>query len=286
MSRIKIITDSTAYLAKEDIEKYEIAVIPLSVSIADQHFRETEKTQNEFYELLISSKDFPTTSQPSVGDFYQRYQEYLKTHEQIISIHISSGISGTVESASAAAQELDPRNIRIFDSATTVVALKMMVLEAAKMAAQGNSLEQIMYRLEYLKENVKMFFIVNSFEYLIRGGRIGKAAGLVGTILKIKPILFIKGQVAVLDKARTEAKALGRLIKELDNAISTAGGHDKVILKLIYVYNPDVLIKIEEIISRKWPDMKYDIASVGPVVGSHVGPGAYGMAFYPLSNLS
>ncbi|MEW6621543.1 MAG: DegV family protein [Bacillota bacterium] len=280
MQNVKIVTDSTAYLSDEIIKKHNIVVVPLSVNFENENFKENEKTREEFFTKLKSSKTFPTTSQPSIGDFYQTYQGLLENYNEIVSIHISEELSGTIKSAEAAAQQLNQSRIKIFNSTTTAIALEFMVLEAAHMAEQGKSSMEIIDRISYIRDNFQLLFIVDNLEYLKRGGRIGKASALLGTILKIKPILYVKGQVGIFDKVRTSKKALQRIIEELEKTINEEGGPEKIKAGVVEVSNKDGLAELYNIIKKSWPNLEISKASCGPVIGSHVGAGALGLAFY------
>lgn len=281
MPKIKIVTDSTAYLKEQDIEKYSIKVVPLSVTLDNENFKENTKSHEEFFTQLIKSKGFPTTSQPSIGDFYKAYTEILKDYEEIISIHISGLISGTIHSASTAASEIGTENITIFDSATTAAALEDMVLTAAEMASSGHTREEIINKLNYIKNSNKLLFIVDNLKYLHKGGRIGKAGSILGTILQIKPILYIHGEVGLFDKVRTHKKALQRIIQEVEAMAKENGGIDNIKISIIQVHNEEGLRELEMLLKEKWPGIEYKTSSCGPVIGSHVGPGGLGLTFRP-----
>ncbi len=281
MPIIKIVTDSTAYLRQEDIQKYEISVVPLNVTFDGENFKENEKNYEEFYKQLDTSKGFPTTSQPAIGEFQIIYRELLKSADEIISIHISEKISGTYISAATAASEINPEKIKVFDSAFTASALEDMVLEAAEMANQGKTAKEIIQRLEFIKDNLSLLFIVDNLKYLRKGGRIGKAAEVLGSVLKIKPILYIKGEVGVFDKVRTKKKALIRLVDELKNCIEKHGGPENINVTVLNVNNKKGLIELKEMILEKWPQINIKTSSCGPVIGAHVGSGGLGLAFWP-----
>ncbi|KUO52161.1 MAG: hypothetical protein APF76_03750 [Desulfitibacter sp. BRH_c19] len=281
MPKIKIVTDSTAYIKNEDLKNLNVTVVPLSVTLDNDHFKENLKSHEDFFIQLKKSKGFPTTSQPSVGDFHTAYTEILKEYDEIISIHISEMISGTIHSANTAASEIESNKIHVFDSATTATVLEDMVLTAVEMVKLGYSKVEIINKLSYIKENNKLLFIVDNLKYLQKGGRIGKAGSILGTILNIKPILYIDGQVGLFDKVRTRKKALLRIISELEAMADKYGGINNLKVTLIQVYNREGLIKLEELLKEKWPELEFNTYSCGPVIGSHVGPGGLGLAFRP-----
>ncbi|WP_028307217.1 DegV family protein [Desulfitibacter alkalitolerans] len=281
MPKIKIVTDSTAYLKKQDIDKYSIKIVPLSVTLDNENFKEDTKSHEEFFTQLKKSKGFPTTSQPSIGDFHKAYTEILNEYDEIISIHISELISGTMHSASTAASEIGSDNISIFDSATTAAALEDMVLTAAEMASSGHSREEIINKLNYIKNSNRLLFMVDNLKYLHKGGRIGKAGSILGTILQIKPILYIRGEVGLFDKVRTHKKALQRIIQEVETVANENGGINNIKISIIQVHNEQGLRELEMLLKEKWPEVEYETSSCGPVIGSHVGPGGLGLTFRP-----
>ncbi len=281
MSKIKIVTDSTAYINDANLKNFSITVVPLSVTLDNEDFKENLKSHEDFFNQLKHSKSFPTTSQPSVGDFHTVYNEILNDYDEIISIHISEMISGTVQSAMTAASEVDANKIHVFDSSTTAAALEDMVLTAAEMVALGHSKAEIINKLTFIKENYRLLFIVDNLKYLQKGGRIGKANSILGTILNIKPILYIDGQVGLFDKVRTRKKALLRIISELETMADKYGGIANIKVTLIQVHDNEGLSKLEELLKEKWPELEFTSSSCGPVIGSHVGPGGLGLSFRP-----
>ncbi|MGQ9625999.1 MAG: DegV family protein [Anaerolineae bacterium] len=279
---IKIVTDSTAYLLPDQIQKYDIRVVPLKVLFGERSFREgVELSTEEFYRMLAESKELPTTSQPSSGEFLEIYSELASAGHEIISIHISSKLSGTISSATDARKmllEKEPEaKIAIVDSLSTSAGLAMEVLAAAHAAQEGRSAEEILTVLENMVKEIKLFFVVDTLEYLHRGGRIGGAAALFGTLLKIKPILHLKdGRVEPLDRARTKRKALQRLLELAEEEIGGCPAH----IILAHGDAFEDMVALEEEVRARLNFLDIQRTEIGPVIGTHAGPGVVGLAFY------
>ncbi|MGI6318514.1 MAG: DegV family protein [Dethiobacteria bacterium] len=275
MARIALVTDSTAYIDQEKIKKHRIEVVPLYVNFPDEVLEDGSINNALFFEKMRSSSKLPFTSQPSPGDFIKVYERLVKEGKEIISIHISSGISGTVESANSAARMVDPSRISVVDSQFTSAGLAMMVLYASRAVEEGKTREEIVALLEKLKSKTRILFVPDTLEYLRKGGRIGGAQALLGTLLNIKPVLcFNGGRVDVFDKVRTMKKALRRIVDELPS--NTEGLQVAI---LIAETSPIHLQMMEELLAERLPGMKIEKYELSPVIGTHVGPGVLGLAF-------
>lgn len=215
MSKIAIVTDSSAYLPTKWIEQYNLRVVPVKIHWGDKTFLDgVDITPIEFYTRLAHSTSLPTTSQPSIQDFLQVFESLSDQSDGIVAPLISSGISGTMASAQAAAQEYSRLPVEIVDTKVTSAGLALVVLAAARAAAQGKSLQEVRQAADEVVRRLHMFFAVDTLEYLHRGGRIGGASRYLGTALSIKPILFFnsEGKIDALERVRTKGKALQRLI--------------------------------------------------------------------------
>jgi len=279
MAKVKIITDSTAYLPPDLIARYGIRVIPLKVVFGAEAYAEGVDISNEeFYGKLAAASTLPTTSQPSVGDFLEVYGEASREGKPILSIHISSKLSATISTALTAKSELPQAQIEVVDSLSTAMALGMVVLAAARAADEGQSLSQIRATAEKVIQSMNLFFIVDTLEYLHKGGRIGGAAALMGTVLRIKPVLYLKeGQIEVLTKVRTKRKALKRLL-ELMGERMTEGA--SVHVTIIHAHAVEEASALEKEVRAHFNCAEIYISELGPVIGAHVGPRAIGVAFY------
>lgn len=281
MADIGIVTDSTAYLNREYVERYDIKVVPLKVILNDISYREGVDISNEdFYSLLRKPGAFPTTSQPSVGDFLDAYKEMSQRYDGLISIHISEGISGTCDAARSAASEMGDYPIEVIDSRFTAGLLGLFAVELAQARDQGKGMEELKELAGEIIGNSVLMFMVATLEYLHRGGRIGGAQALFGSVLRVKPILFIDGIIDVLERVRGANKALDRLV---EIAVEKAGGK-KVRLAISHVEDPErmqvLMGKVIEALDCEPTDIL--ISQTGPVIGAHVGPGTAGIGFFPI----
>ncbi|MFH1416163.1 MAG: DegV family protein [Elusimicrobiota bacterium] len=284
MKKIKILTDSTSDLPLETAGEYGIRVIPLNVHFGDKNYKDgVDLKPDDFYHLLKNDPAHPMTSQPTHEDFKAVYAEMTADGSDVVSIHISSKMSGTVGSAETAGKELDNGRIHIVDSGQVSISLGMIALECAKAVSNGADLQEVISLTEKLKKRIKLYFIVDSLEYLEKGGRIGHAAAIIGGILHIKPILMLHdGTVCPFEKIRGTKKVLLRLEELLRDFMDTHG-KDNVKVGFIHAACNDSLEKFKEKISGIYDPRHTVTVEIGPVVGTHVGPGVLGVSFYSLT---
>ncbi|MEL7563505.1 MAG: DegV family protein [Dehalobacterium sp.] len=277
MCSVKIVTDSTSYITPAVLAKYQISEVSLIVNFDKRSFPENkEKNYHSFFEELKMSKIYPTTSQPAVGDFVETYRHLTDDGSSVISLHISGLLSGTVQAAKTAAGMLEDRDICVVDSMFTVTALGFIVEEAGKMASAGKNKEEILSKIEEMKNHTYLFFLVDTLEYLYRGGRIGGASALFGNLLQIKPILHVKdGLIDVLTKVRTREKAIRQLLLEVEKRIEGDGNKKRI--GVLHVDNPEGAEHLKDLLQKKYSEVNSDFYAVGPVIGSHVGPGTTGI---------
>lgn len=279
MGKIKIVTDSTADLPVSLLAQYDIHVIPLKVIFEDKIYREgLDITVQEFYSKLAQAKQLPTTSQPSPGEFQELYEKLTEDGSSVISIHISAKMSGTLQSAQMAKSNLPDRDIRIIDSKLVTIALGMIVIAAAKAVKDNKTIDEVEKIAYEVASKVNIFFIVDSFENLQKGGRIGKATALLGTVLNIKPILTVEdGVVAPFEKIRGKGKAIERIISLLQE-------YSKInSLNYLAVFHADALndaVNLHEKLVAQIKPCENFIGDIGAVVGTHAGPGTMGIIFY------
>lgn len=277
MAQTAIVTDSTADLPAELLEGLDVTVVPLTVMLDGQSYRDgVDISAAEFYEKLTRSQGHPTTSQPSPAQFEKVYRDLLKDHDEIVSIHISERLSGTLASARSAADAVDPERVRTLDSELVSMPLSALVLAAARVAGRGAPAAEVIDEAIRLRERVAVYFAVSTLEFLRRGGRIGAASALMGSVLQIKPILTITaGQVAPLERVRTTDRALSRIV-ELAEAVDQGDGLCAVI------GHAAAQAQAESIAERLQGRAETLIVQpLGPVVGAHAGPGTVGLAVYP-----
>lgn len=277
--------DSTGYLSKDILEQYQIKVVSLNVNIGDQTFSETELTNQVYFEKLSHISGLSTTSQPSVGTFLEIYESmFSEGIEDILSIHISSAISGTLHSAQMAKDLASSQNIHIFDSRSSALGLGVLAWASAEWAHQGLNALEIMVQLQILIQQTELYFIVSTLENLRKGGRIGGAAALVGTLLQIKPILYFNksAQIDVFDKVRSRARAWQRVLDELTRALSTGKRYR---ICVMHVNIPEEGITLLNELRVRFPEHEVYLFEAGPVIATHVGAGAFGLVFHPWPSL-
>ncbi len=278
---IRIVTDSTSYLSAEDLEKHKIAVVPLNVHFGGQQtFQEGVTLNNDqFYTMLANSPELPTTSQPSPGQFLEVFTRLAQEGHDILCLVISSKLSGTYQSALDAKKALPEANIEVFDSYLTAAPLGLLVLTAAEMVASGHTMDEVLARLEQMRRDMKVFFVVDTLEYLQKGGRIGAAAAFLGTLLKVKPILILDdGVIKPLDKVRSKRKALQRLLSELESQVSPGQPVQAIAM---HAQAHEEARELGEEIRRRFNCQRTLFGEVGPVIGTHTGPGLLGAGICP-----
>ena len=281
MSKIAIVTDSTTNLPPEIIEEYGIQIIPLQLIWDDKIYIDSvDILPDEFYKRLETSKTIPTTSQPSPAKFKECYSDLLEKGFQILSIHISSKLSGTVDSAVQAKDMLGDAPIEVVDSLSTSMEQGLHVLVSAHAAAKGASLQECKEVALNARSNSGIFFVVETLEFLRRGGRIGGASALLGNVLNLKPILTVnQGSIDAAAKVRTTKKAVARMLDLVETQID---GKDPVRLSVLHANAPVSAKNLLKQAVEKFGDHNiigtYS-TDVSPVIGTHVGPGTVGLAY-------
>lgn len=281
MRKIGIVMDSTGYLSKDILDQFQICVVPLNVNIGDETYPETELSNRVYFEKLSRISGLSTTSQPSVGKFLEAYEAmFAEGVEDIISIHISSAISGTIHSAQMAKELASKSDIHIFDSRSSALGLGVLAWAAAEWAQQGLSAIEIMERLKSLVHETELYFIVNTLDNLRKGGRIGGAAALVGTLLQIKPILYFNdsAHIDVFDKVRSRSRAWQCVLDELIRALSSGKRYR---ICVMHVNIPDEGVILLNELKERYPEHEVRLFEAGPVIATHVGAGAFGLTFHP-----
>lgn len=277
--RIAIVTDSSAYLPTDAHSGLNIHVIPVWLIWDDENYRDgVDIKPKTFYARLKTSKTLPSSSQPSIMEFKQLFEELSKKAEAIVAVLVSSKLSGTVASAQSAANELPHLSIEIVDSLAGSMCLGFTVLAAARAAAAGDSLEQVVAAAEQMKEKVQLIFIVDTLEFLHRSGRMSGGRRLLGTALQIKPILhFEEGLIAPLSKARTKRKALDKLIELAESQLAGKQMKEAAIVEIDCL---DDCEKLENMVRNRFAPAAIYRTGVSPVVGTIVGPGSIGLAYH------
>ena len=282
MAKIAIITDSTAYLKKDYVKKHNIRVIPLNLHWDGENFKDgIDISPDEFYDRLKASSTLPTTSQPTYGDFQVIFKEYASDYDGIVVALMSSGISGTVDSALIAQKTFKDIPVEVIDTKTTAGGQALIVKAIAAAVESGKSVGETAALARAIVAQICTYFVVDTLKYLHKGGRIGGASRYFGTALNIKPILYLneEGEIDALEKVRTKKKAVNRL---LELAVEKGAG------KKCYVgiYHAQALKEAEAMrdeIQQLLDCYEVGIYKISPVIGTHVGPGALGISVHTVA---
>jgi DegV family protein with EDD domain len=278
-----VVCDSTAYLPRDLVKERGIEVISLYVSVDGRQDRELEIDDYAgFYERLRASESGATTSQPSIGDFLAVYEPLLEAGREVVSIHISAGISGTFEAAGQARQRLidegrGGERIRVIDSRSAAGGMGLTVLGAAAAAAKGADADAALARAEETREALKMWFAIDTLEYLRRGGRIGGARAWIGGALKIKPILTLEEEITPVERVRTRARSLERLRDYARQRHEQ--GFDGWVVQ--YIQDEDTASVLIDDAREIFGCEPVFVSEIGAVLGAHVGPGLLGIGSVP-----
>ncbi|SHF89380.1 DegV family protein [Ornithinibacillus halophilus] len=276
--RIAVMTDSTAYIPKNIREDKDIHMVPLSVVFGDDSYQEEiDITTEEFYQKIKDAKELPTTSQPSIGYVTEKLEELAKDYDAVVSIHLSSGISGTYQAIVSAGDMVEGIDVYAFDSEISCMAQGFYVLEAAELAKQDKTPEEIIQRLDQIKASIKAYFMVDDLTNLHRGGRLNGAQALVGSLLQVKPVLhFVDKVIVPFEKIRTRKKALNRIIGMLEEDAKDR----KLKVAFIHANAEEAANELKDDFLKKYPQSEATLSYFGPVIGTHLGEGAIGVCWY------
>jgi fatty acid kinase fatty acid binding subunit len=287
MGDVAIVTDTTHYLPAEVVRRSGLHEVSLYVHWQGRDDRESALPDfDAYYEHLRTATDLPTTSQPSVGDFLEVYEPLLDSGHDIVSIHLSAGISGTYDAALAAKAQIDEQGregrVEIVDSATACGGLGLVALAAAAGANKGDDVEAVVRRTQAAREDLKQWFCIDTLEFLRRGGRIGGASAWLGTTLRIKPILAVEAEITPVERVRTSGRAFERMVDYL--ASRHDDGADAWVVQ--HIQAADQAERLVERGRAIFGSDPYFVSEVGPVIGTHVGPGLIGCGGVPRSYLT
>lgn len=276
--KVAVVTDSTAYIPDELIEKHDIHIVPLSVVFGDESYREgLDITTEQFYEKVKHEKELPTTSQPAIGTFIETFEKLAEDHDAIISIHLSSKFSGTYEAAKSAGEMVKNVKVYAYDSELSTMPQGFYAITASEMAREGKTPEEIIEKLDDLKSKTRAYFMVDDLSHLQRGGRLNSAQKIVGSLLNIKPILHIvDGYIVPFEKIRTRKKALSRVIGMLEE-----DAEKDVVTRVVFIHanRQADAEKLRDNFAEKFPHIETVISYFGPVIGTHLGEGALGVSW-------
>ena len=278
MKQVVIVTDSSANVPAGLVRQLDIRVVPIVLALNGYAFQDgVDITPSQVYSLLREGKHAPTTSAPSIGDFLRVYVAAAQEAASIVSIHLSSSLSATYNVAVAASQLLEAVPVRVVDCPTAAMGQGFAVLEAARAAAAGASVEDVVARAREVASQVHLLATIDTLEHLRRGGRIGGAAALLGTALRIKPVLCLAGgRVDVVARPRTLSKALRVMLQEMADAVDSQRLHAAV----LHASAPEQAEELRQRIERQFDCSELLVTELTPVMGAHTGPGVVGVAFY------
>lgn len=277
--RTAIVTDSTAYIPEEIRQQLEIHMIPLNVIFGDASYQEElELTADQFYIKVNEQEALPKTSQPAIGLFVELFEDLSRKYDAVISIHLSSGISGTYQTATAAAQMVEGVRIYTYDSEISCAIQGFYVLEAARMAMAGKAPEEILQRMDEIKQSAKGLFVVDDLNHLQRGGRLSGAQAFIGSLLQVKPVLHFENKVIVpLEKIRTQKKALKRVVELFDEDARQGLPMEAVV---IHAKREEKAQELAQQLKEAYPHVDVSIGYFGAVIGTHLGEGTIGLGWY------
>lgn len=277
---IKVVTDSTSYIDTNTQQDLDIKTINLSVHFPDESFVETQVPYDYFYQKIERDNVIPTSSQPIIGEFYETFKSIVARGEEVLGIFISSKMSGTYQTALSAKQmvleEYPQAIIEIIDSKTNCMAMGIQVVEAALAAKAGKKMEELLDTVQQVAQRVRFYFVPSSLQYLIKGGRIGGASALIGSLLQIRPILYVNdGMTDVFHRVRGTKKAVTRMLGQLSEDTKNFG------LKHLLVHHINDEAQGNELAEHLSQQYHRDVKalSIGPVIGLHVGPGTIGIVY-------
>ncbi|MFN2297588.1 MAG: DegV family protein [Anaerolineales bacterium] len=278
MAEVVVVTDSTAYLPPDLIQKYGIRIAPLYVNWDGKTYRDgIDITLAEFYSRLKTSKSMPSTSQTTPEDFTKIFRDILDGGGEVLGVFISADLSGTIASAMQVKQTLPDAPIEIVDSRSSAMALGFVALAAARAVQAGASLADAAAAARQAVDQTNVIFVVDTLEFLHRGGRIGGAKRFLGTALNLKPLLTVQdGKVAALESVRTKKKAVERM---LDLVEEQTGGRRPLRLSPLHASAPEEGQALHDAVMERFRPDECFLSEVSPTIGTHVGPGTIGVAF-------
>jgi DegV family protein with EDD domain len=280
-----VVTDSLAWLPEAVAREHGITVVPLHVTIGDEHFTEgVDLTNREFFRRLAQSRVLPKTSQPAPGEFLEAYRAVASRAGAIVSVHATGKLSGTVRSAETAAgllrQERPDYRIEVVDTQTIATCEGITAVRAAELAATGAGFDEVVALARTLPRKTHLLFVLETMDYLVKGGRIGRARAILGSLLQIKPILSVEdGEVAPKDRARTRGRAMERCLELM---AEDARGRPPVHVGVLHADNAAAAAELKAKVLERFgvPESVLMVVEIGPVIGAYTGPGAFGLSWY------
>ena len=278
-TKVAIVTDSTSSLPQDVARALGIHVLPLYLLSEGQTYRDgLDMDTASFYRLLMTQERLPTTSRPSVDDFVRLYRALLPQAQAVVSIHLSHVMSGTLDSAFAARQQVPELPVHVIDSRVMSMGLGLLAIAAARAGASGMDAPAVARHVEALIPRMNMLFTLESLDYLRRGGRIGGAAAMLGSVLDLKPVLYVKdGRIELLERQRTRQRATERIIQLM---LERIGSGKRVYAAVFHCAALEEAQELARQVQALLPGAEPIVAETGQIIGTHLGLGALGLAFY------
>ena len=269
---VAVVVDSTSDIPADIRAELGITVVPLLILFGNDQFRDgIDLSNDEFYARLVEGNVHPTSSQPSAGDFVDAYERLAKDHEGIISIHVGGKLSGTVRSAQQAAEMVQSVPIRIVDSGSVSLGLGFLGIEAARMAREGKTLDEIATAVEAMVPRIVLWAVLDTLKYLERGGRIGKSRALLGTLLNVKPMIYIRGEVLPGERVRSQKKAIARMVELATDEAPFSH------LAVLHSASEPLALELADQLGAIHPREQMIVTQLTGVIGVHGGPGIVGV---------
>jgi DegV family protein with EDD domain len=276
---VRIVAATSTSISAEAAQQLNLTIVPLRVNFGTETLRDgVDISPEAFLDRLAASKQFPTTSQPPAGDFLEVFKQLRAAGDEVLCVLLSNKLSGTVMSANTAKEQLHDDRVHVFDTLNVAAGEAIMVIEAARLAQAGQSVPEIVQRLEFIRDKIHLYFVVNTLEYLAKGGRVSNAQAFIGTVLQMKPILKVEdGLVEGAERIRTTSKAYARLRHIVEEGI-----HDKsnVQVAVMYTTIKDKARQLADDLRTVHHLPEVPVYTISPAVSAHTGPRALGVAFY------
>ncbi|MBA2175555.1 DegV family protein [Halobacillus locisalis] len=277
-----VLTDSTAYIPRKIRKEKQIHMVPLNVIFGHESYQEeVDILADDFYDMVKEGGDLPKTSQPSIGLMTEKLEELAADYDAVIAVHLSSGISGTYQGILAAGDMVDGIDVHAFDSETSCMMQGFYALEAADLANNGATPEQVLARLDEMKESMSAYFMADDLSHLQRGGRLNGAQAFVGSLLQVKPVLhFVDTKIVPFEKIRTRKKALKRILSLFEEDVKQGGQYKAC---MIHANREEEAKQMKAEIEQQFDNVEVEVSYFGPVIGTHLGEGAMGLGWYKKS---
>ncbi|ARI79139.1 DegV family protein [Halobacillus mangrovi] len=274
-----VLTDSTAYIPRDVRKANHIHMVPLNVIFGHESYQEEiDISSEDFYDMVKEGGELPKTSQPSIGSMTKKLEELAAEYDAVIAIHLSSGISGTYQAMVTAGEMVEEIDVYVYDSEISCLMQGFYALEAAELANNGATPDQIIPRLDEMKQTMNAYFMVDDLSHLQRGGRLNGAQAFIGSLLQVKPVLhFVNTKIVPFEKIRTRKKAIKRIMSLFEESVQEGGQYKAC---LIHANQHNEAKELKEELESRFDHVDIELSYFGPVIGTHLGEGAIGLGWY------